>query len=133
MLKISDLKQPFNLRNGWLLWAGIGLGGAIIAIALTGAALTAFNGEPPQREVIYNFCIVLIFILYLRFDECCIVVCTLHFNILIVVNLEYLTCYLCNDLETTFQEVTHPGITTQAQLTINFLKSTLTTNSFFLS
>lgn len=64
-----DLKEPFNLRNGWFLWAGIGLGGAIIAIAVVGAALTTFNGEPPQREVIYDFCIILIFILYPRADE----------------------------------------------------------------
>jgi len=33
------------------LWAGIGLVGAIGAIALTGVAMSAFNGEPPQREV----------------------------------------------------------------------------------
>ncbi|XP_004238797.1 uncharacterized protein [Solanum lycopersicum] len=45
-----DLKEPFNLQRGWLLWAGIGLGGAIGAIALTGVAMSAFNGEPPQRE-----------------------------------------------------------------------------------
>lgn len=47
-----DLREPFNLQKGWLLWAGIGLGGAILAIALTGAAMSLFNGEnPPQREV----------------------------------------------------------------------------------
>ncbi|KAL3336937.1 hypothetical protein AABB24_029561 [Solanum stoloniferum] len=45
-----DLKEPFNLQRGWLLWAGIGLAGAIGAIALTGVAMSAFNGEPPQRE-----------------------------------------------------------------------------------
>ncbi|XP_044491477.1 membrane-embedded CAAX protease MroQ isoform X2 [Mangifera indica] len=46
-----DLREPFNLQKGWLLWAGIGLGGAILAIALTGAAMSLFNGEnPPQRE-----------------------------------------------------------------------------------
>ncbi|XP_020277245.1 uncharacterized protein LOC109851493 isoform X2 [Asparagus officinalis] len=45
-----EWKEPFNLQNGWLLWAGIGLGGAIITIALAGTALTFFNGEPPQRE-----------------------------------------------------------------------------------
>ncbi|XP_020255051.1 uncharacterized protein LOC109832007 [Asparagus officinalis] len=45
-----DWKEPFSLRNGWLLWAGIGLGGAIIAVALAGAVLTTFNGDPPQRE-----------------------------------------------------------------------------------
>ncbi|KAG9451287.1 hypothetical protein H6P81_011252 [Aristolochia fimbriata] len=43
-------KDPFNLRNGWLLWAGIGFVGAILAIALTGAALALFNSENPQRE-----------------------------------------------------------------------------------
>lgn len=45
-----DLKNPFDLRNGWLLWAGIGLVGGILAIGLTGAALKVINGEPPQRE-----------------------------------------------------------------------------------
>ena len=69
MLKISDWKEPFNLRNGCLLWAGIGLVGAIIAIALAGTALTFFNGEQPQREVRYNLCIILMFILYLHFDK----------------------------------------------------------------
>ncbi|KAL5759533.1 hypothetical protein ACOSP7_018056 [Xanthoceras sorbifolium] len=46
-----DLREPFNLQKGWLLWAGIGLSGAVLAIALTGAAMSLFNGEaPPQRE-----------------------------------------------------------------------------------
>lgn len=50
---------------------GVGLGDAIIAIMLAGTALTAFNGEPPQRKVRYNLCIVLIFILrlLLRYSE----------------------------------------------------------------
>ena len=48
---VSDLREPINLRNGWLLWAAIGLAGAFGAIALTGAAVTFFNGESPQREV----------------------------------------------------------------------------------
>ncbi|KAL0385782.1 UNVERIFIED_CONTAM: hypothetical protein Sradi_2972500, partial [Sesamum radiatum] len=43
-------REPFNLEKGWLLWAGIGLGGALAAIAVTGAAMSLFNGEPPQRE-----------------------------------------------------------------------------------
>ncbi|XP_075479630.1 uncharacterized protein LOC142520510 [Primulina tabacum] len=45
-----DLKEPFNLKKGWLLWAGIGLGGAIAAIALTGVAISFFSGETPPRE-----------------------------------------------------------------------------------
>ncbi|XP_039145922.1 uncharacterized protein LOC120283336 [Dioscorea cayenensis subsp. rotundata] len=45
-----DLKEPFNLRNGWLLWAGIGLSGAVIAVALTGFALSFFKGGNPERE-----------------------------------------------------------------------------------
>ncbi|KAH9773882.1 CAAX amino terminal protease family protein [Citrus sinensis] len=46
-----DLREPFNLKKGWLLWAGIGLGGALLAVAATGAALSLFNGEnPPERE-----------------------------------------------------------------------------------
>ncbi|KAF3945431.1 hypothetical protein CMV_028204 [Castanea mollissima] len=44
-----DLRDPFSLQKGWLLWAGIGLGGAVMAVALTGAALS-FGGESPQRE-----------------------------------------------------------------------------------
>lgn len=48
------------MRNGWLLWAGVGLVGAIIAIALTGTAVTYFSGEQPQREVRYNLLIILI-------------------------------------------------------------------------
>lgn len=50
-MSILDLKDPFDLRKGWLLWALIGLVGALIAIALTGVAMATFNGEPPQREV----------------------------------------------------------------------------------
>lgn len=46
-----DWRDPFNLQKGWLLWAGIGLGGALAAIAATGAVMSFFNGEPPQREV----------------------------------------------------------------------------------
>ncbi|OIW10293.1 hypothetical protein TanjilG_28044 [Lupinus angustifolius] len=45
-----DLREPFNLQKGWLLWAGIGLAGALVAIGLTGVALSFFNGEAPQRE-----------------------------------------------------------------------------------
>lgn len=48
---VSDLRDPFSLQKGWLLWAGIGLFGAIIAIALTGAAMSLFSGETPEREV----------------------------------------------------------------------------------
>ncbi|KAG6429706.1 hypothetical protein SASPL_107759 [Salvia splendens] len=45
-----DWRDPFNLQKGWLLWAGIGLGGALAAIAGTGVVVSFFNGEPPQRE-----------------------------------------------------------------------------------
>ncbi|CAL0331222.1 unnamed protein product [Lupinus luteus] len=45
-----DLREPFNLQKGWLLWAGIGLVGALVAISLTGVAVSFFNGEAPQRE-----------------------------------------------------------------------------------
>ncbi|XP_074309725.1 uncharacterized protein LOC141644152 [Silene latifolia] len=45
-----DLREPFNLQKGWLLWAGIGLVGALGAIALTGVALSFFSSESPQRE-----------------------------------------------------------------------------------
>ncbi|KAL6294727.1 hypothetical protein ACE6H2_002869 [Prunus campanulata] len=45
-----DLKDPFSLQKGWLLWAGIGLAGAIAAIAATGAAASLFRGESPERE-----------------------------------------------------------------------------------
>jgi len=48
---VTDLREPFNLQKGWLLWAGVGLVGAIIAIALTGVAVSFFSGETPQREV----------------------------------------------------------------------------------
>ncbi|KAM7468539.1 hypothetical protein LguiB_016101 [Lonicera macranthoides] len=45
-----DLREPFNLQKGWLLWAGFGLVGALMAIALTGVALSLFSGETPERE-----------------------------------------------------------------------------------
>ncbi|KMZ68162.1 putative CAAX amino terminal protease family protein [Zostera marina] len=45
-----SFKEPLNLRNGWLLWAGIGFFGALVTIALAGSALTFFNGESPQRD-----------------------------------------------------------------------------------
>uniref|UniRef100_A0A0E0M160 CAAX prenyl protease 2/Lysostaphin resistance protein A-like domain-containing protein n=1 Tax=Oryza punctata TaxID=4537 RepID=A0A0E0M160_ORYPU len=45
-----DIKEPFKLQNGWLLWAGVGLFAAIISIALVGVAMTYLNGEPPERE-----------------------------------------------------------------------------------
>ncbi|GAU44207.1 hypothetical protein TSUD_370700 [Trifolium subterraneum] len=45
-----DLREPFNLQKGWLLWAGVGLVGALLAIGLTGYAVSFFNGETPQRE-----------------------------------------------------------------------------------
>ncbi|XP_052164065.1 uncharacterized protein LOC127781186 isoform X2 [Oryza glaberrima] len=45
-----DLKEPFKLENGWLLWAGIGFFAAIISIALAGAAMSFLGGETPERE-----------------------------------------------------------------------------------
>uniref|UniRef100_A0A0E0IJH4 CAAX prenyl protease 2/Lysostaphin resistance protein A-like domain-containing protein n=1 Tax=Oryza nivara TaxID=4536 RepID=A0A0E0IJH4_ORYNI len=47
---VGYIKEPFELQNGWLLWAGVGLFGAIISIALVGVAMTYLNGEPPERE-----------------------------------------------------------------------------------
>ncbi|EOA38916.1 hypothetical protein CARUB_v10011314mg, partial [Capsella rubella] len=46
-----DLRQPFNLQKGWLVWGGIGIAGAVGAIALTGVALSLFRTEAPEREV----------------------------------------------------------------------------------
>jgi len=48
---VTDLREPFNLQKGWLLWAGVGLVGSIIATTLTGVAVSSFSGETPQREV----------------------------------------------------------------------------------
>lgn len=45
-----DLRDPFNLQRGWLLWAGIGFIGALITVSLAGVAMSLFNGDPPQRE-----------------------------------------------------------------------------------
>jgi uncharacterized protein len=45
------LREPFNLQNGWLLWAGVGHVGALVAIGLTGVVVSFFNGETPKREV----------------------------------------------------------------------------------
>ncbi|KAI3733631.1 hypothetical protein L6452_13079 [Arctium lappa] len=45
-----DWRDPFNLQRGWLLWAGIGLVGALITISLAGVAMSLFSGEAPQRE-----------------------------------------------------------------------------------
>uniref|UniRef100_A0A0D9XDN9 CAAX prenyl protease 2/Lysostaphin resistance protein A-like domain-containing protein n=1 Tax=Leersia perrieri TaxID=77586 RepID=A0A0D9XDN9_9ORYZ len=45
-----DIKEPFKLQDGWLLWAGTGLFGAIISIALVGVAMNYLNGEPPERD-----------------------------------------------------------------------------------
>jgi hypothetical protein len=46
-----DLRQPVNLQKGWLVWGGIGLVGAVGAIALTGVVLSVFRTEAPEREV----------------------------------------------------------------------------------
>ncbi|KAK9935156.1 hypothetical protein M0R45_022268 [Rubus argutus] len=45
-----DWREPFSLQKGWLLWAGIGLVGAVAAVALTGAVTSLFSGESPERE-----------------------------------------------------------------------------------
>ncbi|XP_078180268.1 CAAX amino terminal protease family protein [Carex rostrata] len=47
---LYDVREPLKLQNGWLLWAGIWLIGALIAIALVGVGTNLINGEPPQRE-----------------------------------------------------------------------------------
>lgn len=64
---LSDLREPFNLQKGWLLWAGIGLIGAIGAIALTGVAVSYF-GEPAKREVttVHHFLLYFVYLLCLH-------------------------------------------------------------------
>ncbi|XP_040374870.1 uncharacterized protein LOC121052908 isoform X1 [Rosa chinensis] len=47
---VADWREPFSLPRGWLLWAGIGLVGAVVAVALTGAATSFFSGQTPERE-----------------------------------------------------------------------------------
>lgn len=45
-----DIRDPLNLQKGWLLWAGVGLVGALASIAVTGAVLSSFNGGSTERE-----------------------------------------------------------------------------------
>ncbi|KGN51910.1 uncharacterized protein LOC101219539 [Cucumis sativus] len=45
-----DIRDPLNLQRGWLLWAAVGLVGALASIAVTGAVLSSFNGGSTQRE-----------------------------------------------------------------------------------
>ena len=55
------------------MWAGISLAGAVSAIALTGAAVSLFNGEePPQREVRKFTGISTIFVLHTSYDFLCL-------------------------------------------------------------
>ncbi|CAB4277871.1 unnamed protein product [Prunus armeniaca] len=49
-LNITNIPDPFSLRKGWLLWAEIGLAGAIATIAVTGATASLFKGESLERE-----------------------------------------------------------------------------------
>lgn len=51
ILHYSDIRDPLNLQRGWLLWAAVGLVGALASIAVTGAVLSSFNGGSTQREV----------------------------------------------------------------------------------
>ncbi|XP_059648849.1 uncharacterized protein LOC132294859 isoform X2 [Cornus florida] len=44
------LRDPFSLQKGWLLWAAIGLVGALLAVGLTGVSLYFFSGDKPRRE-----------------------------------------------------------------------------------
>ncbi|KAL6513900.1 hypothetical protein OROHE_019356 [Orobanche hederae] len=46
-----DWREPFDLKKGWLLYAGVGLGGAVAAIAITSAAMSFFNGGVQHREI----------------------------------------------------------------------------------
>ncbi|WCJ19136.1 CAAX amino terminal protease family protein [Euphorbia peplus] len=45
-----DVREPFDIQKGWIVWAVIGLVVAILGVALTGFAMSTFNGDPPQRE-----------------------------------------------------------------------------------
>ncbi|KAL6562519.1 hypothetical protein OROGR_003526 [Orobanche gracilis] len=45
-----DWREPFDLKKGWLLYAGVGLGGAVAVIAITAAAMSFFNGGIQHRE-----------------------------------------------------------------------------------
>ncbi|KAL4315517.1 hypothetical protein AHAS_Ahas15G0193000 [Arachis hypogaea] len=42
---------PFDLQKGWLLWARIGLAGALTAMAMTGAVMSFFSGETLEMVV----------------------------------------------------------------------------------
>jgi len=48
---VTDLREPFNLQKGWLLWAGVGLVSAFIANVLTRVAVSIFSGGPPKGQV----------------------------------------------------------------------------------
>ncbi|XP_057443607.1 uncharacterized protein LOC130735713 [Lotus japonicus] len=45
-----DWREPFNLQKGWLLWGGVGLAGALIVIALPGAAMSFFSEESQETS-----------------------------------------------------------------------------------
>ncbi|KAL8035567.1 hypothetical protein ABFX02_12G105600 [Erythranthe guttata] len=47
-----DLREPFDLKKGWLLWAGIGYVGARAAIYLTNSVMSFINYRP-KREIDY--------------------------------------------------------------------------------
>ncbi|KAJ3677377.1 hypothetical protein LUZ60_003101 [Juncus effusus] len=45
-----DLKEPFNLQKGWIVWTGFGLFNAVVLIGIVGLITGLLNGEPPQRD-----------------------------------------------------------------------------------
>ncbi|WVZ16308.1 hypothetical protein V8G54_009290 [Vigna mungo] len=45
-----SLGNNHQVQKGWLLWAGVGLVGSIIATSLTRVVVSSFSGETPQRE-----------------------------------------------------------------------------------
>ncbi|GBG91247.1 hypothetical protein CBR_g52133 [Chara braunii] len=51
-LFVFDVRRPrFRLKDGWLLWAGIGLAGAVVAVQVSSQVVSFFHGgEMPPRE-----------------------------------------------------------------------------------
>ena len=51
MLNHADLKKPFDLESGWLLWSIIGFFSACILVNVEAIAESALKGGDPPRDV----------------------------------------------------------------------------------
>lgn len=50
-----DIRKPFDLRRGWILYGGLGVIGATASVVAASTLVVNLTGQPPPREVSFSY------------------------------------------------------------------------------